>query len=182
MRWLLAAALALAAACSYRASFGDCEIQCTMPAECPAGFSCGAEGLCRPTGAAASCAAIADAPAGDVMTTTRCTGQPAACPSITGASACVAQAGCAYATPACTLDDDCIYPTSTACDNAVGCRVTPIMPYCERIPGYCSGATEGACGPKPECVFSGGCTGAVSPCNTRTSQAACEQHAGCTWQ
>jgi len=46
--WL--AALMLAGACSYDASFSDCDIACTPSTGCPSGFTCGSQGLCRPTG------------------------------------------------------------------------------------------------------------------------------------
>lgn len=53
------AALIAALGCSYRASFRDCEVRCTMESGCPDGFSCSpSEGLCRAAGVGPSCAAI----------------------------------------------------------------------------------------------------------------------------
>ena len=48
--------------CSYHASFGDCEVSCTQATGCPDGFSCNAEGLCRVSGATATCNQVLDAP------------------------------------------------------------------------------------------------------------------------
>jgi len=43
-------ALVLAGACSYEPSYRDCEVACTPSTGCPSGFTCGDQGLCRPTG------------------------------------------------------------------------------------------------------------------------------------
>jgi hypothetical protein len=50
-----------ATACSYNPSFQDCNVSCSLNAECPATFTCGPEGLCRAFGESTSCAAIRDA-------------------------------------------------------------------------------------------------------------------------
>ncbi len=58
-------AAVLLVAC-YPASFQDCTVRCTAATGCPSGLSCGAEGLCRPHGAASSCdGAPIDAPDGE---------------------------------------------------------------------------------------------------------------------
>lgn len=54
----LVAAVALTLSCGYDASFRDCAIACTAASGCPAGFSCGAEGLCRSGDTSEPCAAI----------------------------------------------------------------------------------------------------------------------------
>jgi hypothetical protein len=51
----------LATSCSYKPSFRDCDISCAAPTDCPDSFTCGPEGLCRASGANASCAAVRDA-------------------------------------------------------------------------------------------------------------------------
>ena len=42
------------AGCDYRPTFGDCEVACAAD-DCPDGFTCGSEGLCRIVGAVGSC-------------------------------------------------------------------------------------------------------------------------------
>jgi len=54
------AALALAGACSYTPEFDDCDIACTALTDCPSGFSCGDQGLCRPNGSTGVCAVTCD--------------------------------------------------------------------------------------------------------------------------
>lgn len=51
---LLVVSLALAG-CGYGARFDDCRITCTTATGCPDGFTCGAEGRCRATGATETC-------------------------------------------------------------------------------------------------------------------------------
>jgi len=63
---MLAPLLALAGACSYDAAFRDCEIECTDATGCPSGFSCGSQGLCRPTGVTAATCRLAACDGGPV--------------------------------------------------------------------------------------------------------------------
>jgi hypothetical protein len=51
----------LAASCSYRPAFRDCDISCAAATDCPDTFTCGPEGFCRASGTSASCAAVRDA-------------------------------------------------------------------------------------------------------------------------
>ena len=51
----LAIAAAWALNCGYGASFVDCAVRCTAMSECPDGFTCGGDGLCRTNGAATAC-------------------------------------------------------------------------------------------------------------------------------
>jgi hypothetical protein len=61
IRTVLGVAITASTACSYGGGFVDCEIACTPPTGCPAGFACSAsEGRCRSGATTASCAAILD--------------------------------------------------------------------------------------------------------------------------
>lgn len=54
---MLSAAFSMAiVACTYDASFEDCEVRCTDDSGCPEGLQCRAEGLCRTPGASDRCA------------------------------------------------------------------------------------------------------------------------------
>jgi hypothetical protein len=83
----------LAAGCSYGASFADCEVTCHAPDQCPDGFSCGTEGLCRAGGATQSCMAVlADAHmsgdgGGNTQVTLRQTVDDSIAPNLTDACA-----------------------------------------------------------------------------------------------
>jgi hypothetical protein len=179
LRLAAAVGVLLWGACSYGPSFGDCTIQCAGQSDCPTGFSCGDESLCRPSGAAASCA-MTDA-LGDAQITTRCTGEPRACRTFNGAAKCVAHAGCSFG-KTCQLADLCQYPTRAQCEAAPGCQANLTTSTCEPIPGYCSGTTKNECEAKASCQFVNSCHGTAAPCNTRVTEEACTQHIGCAWQ
>jgi hypothetical protein len=51
-------AVVAAMSCGYRPAFRDCEVLCSPATGCPAGFECGGEGYCRPSGDGASCGAL----------------------------------------------------------------------------------------------------------------------------
>lgn len=63
----LAAVVVVALSCGYPATFRDCTIACTAESGCPSGLSCGAAGLCRVSGATATCGAVLDARGADVQ-------------------------------------------------------------------------------------------------------------------
>src|ERR1700733_6958948 len=68
---VLAIAISLTiAACGYGASFNDCTISCSSATECPSGFSCSLENLCRSSATAPPCSlVVADAGAHDAIDT-----------------------------------------------------------------------------------------------------------------
>src|SRR5262245_56150577 len=68
------------AACSYDASFEDCTIDC-LTAGCPDGLTCGAEGLCRVSGATDTCAQVTGV-------FPSCDGLPATCGSTSTENCC----------------------------------------------------------------------------------------------
>ena len=57
------------ASCAHDARFSDCAVRCAPGMECPDGFQCGAEGLCRSSDAEAPCAS-ALAPSCDELAAT----------------------------------------------------------------------------------------------------------------
>lgn len=57
VRTLMTSLVALTA-CVHDASFDDCVITCTVETGCPDDFTCGAEGLCRASGATEACATV----------------------------------------------------------------------------------------------------------------------------
>ena len=84
--FVLGAAIALAASCSYSPGFSDCAISCSSASGCPSGMTCGAEGLCRPEGAGGSCNAILDAHTADAVLTDASTALYTLTVSIEGSS------------------------------------------------------------------------------------------------
>jgi len=178
------AILAALAGCSYRPAFGDCQIVCESPAECPSELAC-SDGYCRVAGETGSCSdVIGDAmTAGDGQHSSRCSGTPQACETIVNGTACTGQDGCDHAPPTCTMTVDCteLLP-STECDGTPGCHTDVVMPYCKPIDDYCSGTTQPTCTAKQNCGFAGGCTGVPRACSSRTTEPICRAHAGCSWQ
>ena len=180
--------LALASACSYGASFDDCDLVCRSPDDCPTGFTCGVEGLCRPEGAARSCAeviAASDAsnnPATGDAASKRCQGTATSCATLSSSSTCSAQSGCSFAALSCTLTTNCSqFMTNQACVAAPGCATDFTTSTCKPITGYCNGSTEPTCEATEDCVFGGGCGGTPSACGAHATETACQANAGCAW-
>ena len=76
--------------CNYGAVFGDCEVACHAPDQCPGGFGCGSESLCRAAGATQSCMAVLgdahqsnDGSAGNTTVTLRQTIDDVIAPNLT---------------------------------------------------------------------------------------------------
>ena len=184
------AALAMVNACSYGASFADCEVVCHASDDCPSGFACGGEGLCRPTGVGDSCARLlgdaSQPPNGDGGSDggkARCVGTATACATLQSASECNAQSGCSFAPLSCTLTTNCSqFMTNQACVAAPGCATDFTTSTCKKIAGYCAGSTQQTCEDTTDCVFGGGCGGTPNACGTRSSETACKASAGCSWQ
>lgn len=176
--------IALAVGCSYGPSFRDCDISCNADSSCPDGFTCGAEGFCRASGASANCDAVRDARADDAPTGTHyCAGAPAQCETIADQSPCGLQTGCGWTTPTCSFTDNCAnHLPNTDCDGTPGCMTYVVQPYCRYLSGYCNGVTKAACESRQNCAFGGGCTGVAKPCGQLSTQSTCQAQAGCMWK
>ncbi len=173
--------------CSYGASFDDCRVSaCHGPEDCPSGFTCDGDGFCRAPGATISCAAVLDGgvdskPGGDGAPT-RCTGTVTACATFTSNPACVAQTGCGWTNPTCTVVTNCsMYTTNQACTNAPECMTDFSTSTCVKRPSYCSGSSKSQCEMDSKCVFGGGCLGTADACEAFTNQTACVAQGGCSW-
>jgi hypothetical protein len=186
----LALACALAAGCTYGATFDDCQVRaCRAPTDCPSGFTCDGDGFCRAPGATMSCAAVlGDAnlgmdAKGDAANGPRCTGTATTCTALATNPTCVAQTGCGWVNPTCTVTTNCgMHMTNQACMTSPECMTDFQTSTCVKRPSYCSGATEAQCESKPVCLFAGGCTGTADACGAFTSQPSCNSQAGCSWQ
>jgi hypothetical protein len=176
----------LAASCTYGASFDDCRVSaCQGPQDCPSGFTCDGDGFCRAPGATISCAVVldggVDGKAGDGGQA-RCAGTATTCGTYTMMSACVAQTGCGFTAPTCTVTTNCsMYTTNTACMNAPECMTDFSTSTCVKRPSYCSGSTKSQCETSTKCAFGGGCIGTADACDAFTSQNACNAQSGCSW-
>jgi hypothetical protein len=182
----LVAAAVLVTGCSYGASFDDCRVSaCGGPDDCPSGFTCDGEGFCRAPGATISCAVVldggVDAKLGDGGQA-RCSGAATMCPTFAAMNACVAQTGCGWTTPTCTVITNCaMYTTNQACTNAPECMTDFTTSTCVRRPGYCTGNSEAQCEANAKCVYGGGCIGTANQCSEFTMQAGCNAQGGCSW-
>ena len=185
----LVALVALLGGCSYSASFGDCEVLCNAPDQCPSGFTCGNENRCRASGTSGNCNdVLGDARRdssdnGDGPPGARCAGTVTACQDLTNSSTCGAQNGCGWSTPTCTVTTDCnSIATNQECEDHPECATDFAgPPYCVKNPGYCTGTTESQCESKSTCLFTNGCSGTAATCDVFTEEVACDEQAGCSW-
>jgi hypothetical protein len=176
------AVASLVSSCSYDVAFEDCKVACQSSDDCPADFTCGAEGRCRPAGGAGSCAELLGDAGGDDGSGARCTGTPAACATLIPMSDCENQTGCTYSTSTCTRTIDCTTLNNPQCIAANGCQPDVTMTMCMDIPGYCHGLDENACETlhaPGECVFAGGCEGTPNSCESHLDSLSCSQTEGC---
>ena len=180
------AGVALACGCSYGAAFEDCRVACDRPDECPSGFACGTEGLCRIAGVAASCAIVlVDAqPVGDGNGSDpgTCRGTATPCRDLADASGCVAQDGCTHLSW-CALANDCsMFTTHDACEAAPGCTTDFTTSTCKPISDYCQGSTPAECEATQGCAYAADCSGTARACQSYSDQTACASQAACAWR
>ena len=177
--------IALLGACSYSASFRDCDITCSQDMHCPDGFTCG-EGFCRAAGATLSCDAVRDArPEIDAPQGVHyCAGAPTQCDAIVdNMTSCGTQMGCTWTATSCVFTENCAnHLPNTDCDGTGGCQTYVVQPYCRYISGYCAGSTKAACEGNTNCALQGGCSGVARPCGQITTQGPCQAQLGCTWK
>jgi hypothetical protein len=185
---VIAVIAALAGACTYNATFRDCEVRvCAGPDDCPPDFTCDGEGFCRAPGASQSCVAVlGDANMG-IEANARCSGSAATCSAFTGNAACVAQEGCGWTATTCKVNVNCeAVPTASQCENTAGCAIDYTGAggtWCKPYAPYCSGGagSKSQCESKPQCTFGGGCLGVANACGEFTRDSTCNAQAGCSW-
>ncbi len=179
----------LGASCSYAPAFGDCEVTCNAPDQCPSGFTCNQEGRCRAPATSGNCNdVLGDArrdssdPDDDAPPNANCTGSVTACQDLTNSSTCGAQNGCGWSSPTCTVTTNCaMYTTNQACTNAPECMTDFTTSTCVKDPSFCNGTTEPQCETSAKCLFTNGCSGAAATCDVFTEEVACDEQFGCSW-
>ena len=187
-RLVAALAAVVAAGCSYGASFEDCQVACRAADQCPAGYTCGPEGLCRGPGTSQMCASVLgdaalarDAPPNGPG----CNGTAAACTALVAMGPCNDQDGCGWTAPVCRNVRDCsIHQMSTQCDADPACFVSVIAPYCQPRSSWCppNSSTPAQCMAQQYCMPDGGCQGTAALCHAYHDATTCAGQAGCTWQ